>query len=312
MGYVYRAEHTMLRREVAIKVLRPELCGREPYIRRMQAEARALAAVADDHLTRVLDLSLEANGIIWFAMELLQGETLSSACQRGPLGTLRALEIAVQLCDVLEHVHAAGIVHRDIKPENVFLVEREGREFVKLLDFSVAYIPGFEGSAGESATREAVIGTPPYMAPEQVTGEQVDHRADVYAIGALLFELLTGAQVFERTTLIELLSAVTVAKPPRPSELRALASHVSREVDQVVARCLEKDPDSRFADVCALRAALVPIIARMAQAEPGRPKAAARAWFGLRRDHANEKPMARPDRGRLWLGVPSACVGHAS
>jgi serine/threonine protein kinase len=241
MGNVYEAEHLLLGRKVAIKTLRRELAGNRSFEERMFAEARVSDLVGNEHIVKVFDLAHEPNGLTWFAMELLEGESLAALCDRGSLDLARALDIARQICDALIQVHEAGIVHRDIKPDNVFVVDHGGTDFVKLLDFGIARLPAQSTACEPPRPPEVVIGTPPYMAPEQVFGGEVDQRSDLYAVGALLFELLTGRVLFERESMTELLGAIVLAQPPVPSEQVELPEVVRADLDCVVARCLAKD-----------------------------------------------------------------------
>jgi serine/threonine protein kinase len=264
MGNVYEAEHVLLGRRVAIKTLRRELAGNRSFEERMFAEARVSDIVGDDHIVKVFDLAHEPNGLTWFAMELLEGESLATLCDRGPLGLARALDIARQLCEALVTVHDAGIVHRDIKPDNVFVVDHGGTDFVKLLDFGIARLPA-QSNNTDPASRlpEVVIGTPPYMAPEQVFGGEVDQRSDLYAVGALLFELVTGRVLFERECMTELLGAVVLAQPPVPSEHVELPESVREDLDRVIARCLAKERADRPESARELAVELARIAAGM-------------------------------------------------
>jgi serine/threonine-protein kinase len=245
MGEVYKAEHVLLGRKVAIKTLRRELAGSRSFAQRMFAEARASNLVGNEHIVQVLDLACEPDGTTWFAMELLEGASLASLCDRQDVSIDRALDLARQVCEALIPVHDAGIVHRDIKPENIFVVDRDGDDFVKLLDFGIARMPEREEQPGTRSGIEVVIGTPPYMAPEQVFGGKFDARTDLYAVGALMFELLTGRQLFQRESMTELLGAVVLAEPPVPSEHVQLPAAVRAQIDCVVARCLAKEPEQR-------------------------------------------------------------------
>jgi len=262
MGNVYEAEHVLLGRRVAIKTLRLELAGNRSFEERMFAEARVSDIVGNDHIVQVFDLAHEPNGLTWFAMELLEGDSLASLCDRRTLPLARALDIVRQICDALTPVHEAGIVHRDIKPDNVFVVDHGGTDFVKLLDFGIARLPAAPNAAAAHMP-EVVIGTPPYMAPEQVFGGEVDQRSDLYAVGALLFELLTGRVLFERESMTELLGAVVLAQPSVPSEQVELPESVRADLDDVVARCLAKDRDQRPASARELAEELSQIAARL-------------------------------------------------
>ena len=259
MGNVYKAEHVLLGRRVAIKTLRHELAGSHTLSQRMFAEARVSNLVSSDHIVQVFDVATEPDGTTWFAMELLEGESLAQLCQREDLTVERALELVRQVCEALIPVHDAGIVHRDIKPENIVVVDREGADFVKLLDFGIAILPQHDAPSSARPAIEVVVGTPPYMAPEQVFGGASDARSDLYAVGALLFELLTGKQLFDRVSMTELLAAVVLAEPPVPSQYVQLPAGVRAQFDCVVARCLAKDANGRPANARELAGELAAI-----------------------------------------------------
>jgi eukaryotic-like serine/threonine-protein kinase len=259
MGHVYEAEHVLLGRRVALKTLRREFAGNRSFEERMFAEARVGDVVDDEHIVKVFDLAHDPNGLTWFAMELLEGESLATLCDRREVPLARALEIARQLCDALIPVHDAGIVHRDIKPDNVFVVNRDGCDLVKLLDFGIARLPTPADTDDVPNRPEVVIGTPPYMAPEQVYGGEVDARSDLYAVGALLYELITGRLLFDRSNMTELLGTIVLAQPPLPSEHATLPEGVCAHIDRVVKRCLAKDRTERFASARELAAELAVI-----------------------------------------------------
>ncbi len=184
MGAVYRAEHTMMRRDLAIKVLLPELSGKEEFARRFEREAESASRLAHPNIITVTDFGRTAEGSLFLAMEFLAGTSLSAAIAGGPMTLERALAIERQILRGLDHAHAAGVVHRDLKPENIMLVERDGqRDVVKILDFGIAKVTEPQ-SGGQALTQAGVIfGTPEYLSPEQALGEAVDARADIYAAG---------------------------------------------------------------------------------------------------------------------------------
>ncbi len=246
MGEVYRAADPRLGRDVAIKVL-PERFANDPdRLRRFETEARAAAAIGHPAIVAVYDVGV-ANGSPFLVTELLLGSNLRELLNQGRLPLARGLEIARAVLEGLAEAHARGIVHRDLKPENVF-VTRDQR--VKLLDFGLAKLaqpagdsaPG--GSAAETQTGQ-VLGTAGYMAPEQVRGETVDHRADLFAAGAMLYELLTGTRAFGARdgSAVDTLHAILHVDPPPPS---SRAPVVPPAFDAIVARCLAKDPERRF------------------------------------------------------------------
>jgi TolB-like protein/tetratricopeptide (TPR) repeat protein len=246
MGEVYRARDGRLGRDVAIKVL-PEAVARNPdRLARFQREARALAQLSHPAILSIFDFGTEGE-TTYAVTELLEGETLRERLGREQLSWRRAVEIATVLAEGLASAHGAGIVHRDLKPENIFLT-RDGR--VKILDFGLARIePVQSGGMGtlslkpDSTLPGAVLGTVGYMAPEQVRGEPADVRSDIFALGCVLFEMLTGKRAFQRDTAAETMTAIL--KEPVP-EVALSSNEVSSELDCIVGRCLEKNPSERF------------------------------------------------------------------
>jgi dipeptidyl aminopeptidase/acylaminoacyl peptidase len=259
MGEVYRARDSRLDRDVAIKVLPGEVGAHPEKLRRFAQEARAAAALNHPNVVAVYDVHSEG-ATPYVVSELLEGETLRSALQRGALPVRRALELAGQLAAGLAAAHQKGIVHRDVKPANIFLTP-DGR--AKLLDFGLARVvePGdtdHESThvADGPATRPGtVLGTVGYMAPEQVRGEAVDSRADVFALGVVCYEMLAGRRAFERDSAVEVMAAIVRDDPPD------LPERVPASVARVVRRCLEKTPAQRFQSMTDLGFALEAVAA---------------------------------------------------
>ncbi len=255
MGVVYEARHVSLQRKVAVKVLRPDLSRDPEALRRFEREALAAAAIGNAHIVDVIDFGYGAEGEAYLVMERLEGEALSALLRReAPLPEGRALNILRQVAEALGAAHGKGIVHRDLKSDNVFLVRRDGQDFVKVVDFGISKV--HEDADGRAPiTRDGVIlGTPRYMAPEQCTdGAEADHRVDLYALGCILFEMLTGTVPFVGRTAVEVLYKQVHADPPR---LRALRPGAMPELEAAVERLLAKSPADRFPDAEALLAAL--------------------------------------------------------
>jgi hypothetical protein len=234
MGAVYQARQTKLDRLVALKILPPE-AGRDPtFAARFAREARTLARLSHPHIVSVHDFG-EAGGLYYFLMEYVDGANLRQSLQGGRPGLAETLKVFAQVCDALQYAHEEGVVHRDVKPENI-LLDRRGR--VKMADFGLAKLLGSTlADPRLTATRQAV-GTLRYMAPEQLEGAgQVDHRADVYSLGVVLYEMLTGT--------------LPLGRFAPPSE----AAPVDPRLDSVVLRALEKDPARRYQQVRELKAA---------------------------------------------------------
>ncbi len=246
MGEVYRARDARLGRDVAVKVL-PEALACDPgRLARFETEARALARLSHPAILSIFDFGKEGE-ITYAVTELLEGETLRERLGHERLSWRRAVEIATIIADGLASAHSAGIVHRDLKPENIFLT-RDGR--VKILDFGLArFEPVCEAGKETlapiptSTLPGTVLGTVGYMAPEQVRGEPADARSDIFALGCMLYEMLTGERAFKRDTAAETMTAIL--KDPAP-ELSLSDTEISSELDGVVGHCLEKNPAERF------------------------------------------------------------------
>ncbi len=253
MSEVFEAEHIHLGRKVALKLLRRELTRDESAVERFRREARTTSALGHPNVVHVVDFGRAADGGLYLAMEWLHGETLAARLSRGEVAQDLALEIVEQLCDGLAAAHAAGVVHRDMKPANVFLArDRGGHEVAKILDFGIAKLALTDSSLTRTGT---FVGTPDYIAPEQALGEEVDGRADVYAVGVMLYELLTGTVPFSGDNLMAVVHAHTIRRPDPPSQ-RAPERGIWRELEAIVMRCLEKEPNRRFASIAALGAAI--------------------------------------------------------
>jgi serine/threonine-protein kinase len=260
MGKVYEAQHVRLRdRRVAIKVLHPELAGKADIVARFQREAESASSISHPNVVDVFDVHRMPDGTPFLVSEFLEGEELGKQIERaGRLDAGPAAAIAWQVCKALAAAHARGVVHRDMKPENVFLVRRDGEQVVKVLDFGISKAETRETHLTKTGL---IMGTPGYMAPEQARGEKVDLRADVYAVGALLYHLVTGRPPFSGQDVGVTLTLVLTKEPERP---RAIAANVPEALEVVIQRAMAKDPRDRFQSMAELGAALAPFDARSA------------------------------------------------
>jgi len=277
MGEVYRARDTRLGRDVAVKVIAADGASRPDRLHRFEQEARVLAALDHPNILSVHDFGTE-NGIAYIVFELLEGETLRQRLEHGALPARKAVELAVQMCRGLAAAHARGIVHRDLKPENLFLT-RDGR--LKILDFGLAKLsesPEREAAlqkvrAGTDTEPGILLGTVGYMSPEQARGLSADARSDLFAVGAVLYEMLSGRRAFEGATPADLVSAIRHVDPP---PLAPAGRPVSPAVEGVVRHCLEKRPEDRFQSAHDVALALEALGQEEKAASPGKKDAARR------------------------------------
>lgn len=252
MGLVYVAEHTLIGKRAALKVVRPELVAQEGVATRFINEARAVNTIGDEHIVDIFDAGQTPEGVVYCVMELLTGESLQDFHRRrGKLDLDTVFDITLQIARALQACHQKHIVHRDLKPANVFIVRRGGAPFVKILDFGVAKLIGQSSGATHS---NAIIGTPYYMPPEQCRGSKdLDHRIDVYALGVMLYELCTGSLPFEGNSVADVIIK-QATEPPIDPRVRepALPEWLSR----VILKAMEKERDARFTDMAAFAAAI--------------------------------------------------------
>ncbi len=259
-GAVYEAEHVELGRKLAVKILGPEHAASPGALERFRHEARAVAKLAHRNIVQLYDFGKSLDGRAFLAMELCVGQTLDAHLRRGDMPWREAVRIAIEAAKALEAAHAAGLVHRDLKPQNLMLTGASDAPDVKLLDFGIA--TALTDSEKRPATdREralrgfAVFGTPEYMAPEQVSGDPVDGRADLYALGCVLYEMLTGTAAFEGASSVVVMGKQLHETPPAP-RARAPKRPIPRAVEAAVLRAMAKRPSDRFATATAMREAL--------------------------------------------------------
>jgi eukaryotic-like serine/threonine-protein kinase len=254
MGAVYLAQHQVLEKNVALKVLHGEFARKPDLVERFMQEAKAASRIRHENVIDISDFGATPDGVVFFAMELLSGHDLHEEVARARLsGHLlpwsRTKKIFLQICSALTAAHARGIVHRDLKPENIYLVEFLGDpDFVKLLDFGIAKLTDVSTEeGGRKLTKTGMLfGTPEYMSPEQARGDQVDHRVDVYAMGCILFQLVTNRVPFEADNFMGVLSQHLTADPPQIAPETFDQIGAPRALTDVIDKALEKDRNRRW------------------------------------------------------------------
>jgi eukaryotic-like serine/threonine-protein kinase len=257
MGFVVEATHLQLDQKVALKFLLPEVAAHPEVVGRFVREARAAVKVQSEHVARVLDVGSTPSGAPFMVMEYLRGDDLARlVTERGPLPLQDAVGYVLEACEAIAEAHAIGIVHRDLKPANLFLAERpSGRPIVKVLDFGISKLPMSVNDAALTKPT-TMMGSPSYMSPEQmVAADTVDRRTDVWALGVVLYELLTAKLPFMADTMPELVGAVLQR---RPEPIAALRPDAPPEIQAIIDHCLQKEREARYANVAELAAALVP------------------------------------------------------
>ena len=250
MGAVFRGRHVLLRRDVAIKVLHPDF-GRDPeLVKRFDREAQSAARLNHPNCVQVTEFGSTDDGVKYLVMQLLEGTELQNVVD-GPTPPERAVDLILQVLRGLEHAHGQGVVHRDLKPQNVFVTrDHEGREVLKLVDFGIAKIIGGDGALEQMTRAGMVFGTPQYMSPEQALGLEIDARADLYAVGVLLYQIVTGKLPFNSDDPVALIRMQVSTEPP------PLPPSVPQELAAVIFRLLAKPKEQRFPDARTVRIAL--------------------------------------------------------
>jgi predicted Ser/Thr protein kinase len=287
MGLVYRAMHMALNKPVAIKVLQREASQDEEVLARFTREAQSASSIGNQHIVDVSDFGVLEDGAVYFTMEYLEGEDLIEAIDSAQrMSSARAIHIAKQVCRALSAAHGVGIVHRDLKPENVFLIRQgEDPDFVKILDFGIAKVA--DGQHRLTRAGE-VFGTPHYMSPEQCQGQDVDARTDIYALGVLLYEMVTGDVPHDADTMMGILTKQLYEDPVPPS---IKCAQVPAALEQVIMRCLFKDPGQRYPSMAEL-------LADLERVEQG-AEVRARPMVAIR----STRPPARRRVERLTTGL---------
>ena len=280
MGAVYKAEQPSMNRFVAIKVLHSRYLARGDLVSRFRREARAMSQLSHPNTARVYKYGQLDDGSLYFVMEYLEGRNLVQEVKTaGPVEPERAIRIMQSVCTALEEAHSAGMIHRDLKPENIFLTNQGGKEdFPKVLDFGLAKVT--EKQMGSMSLMHltqqgAVFGTPEFMSPEQATGSELDRRSDIYSLGMILYEMLTGKLPFMAKNKREIMFA-QVKEPPIPLTQRAPTMPFPSGLEAVIAKAIAKDPDDRYQSALQFADALRSCLP--GQTGQVRASASSRAW----------------------------------
>ncbi len=267
MGQVYRATHILMRKDVALKVLKPSMSVHSEIVERFRREAESAARLSHPGIIAVLDFGRSLDGTFYLVMEFLEGHALTRALRDGAMDWARVCRLGVRMLDALAEAHRAGVVHRDLKPDNIMLqVNAAGEESLKIVDFGIAKL--VEDGGPQLTAAGLVFGTPSYLSPEQAQGQPVTFAADLYAMGVILFQMLTGRLPFKAASTMELLAMHIQDPPPR---VRDLVPGVPEALDELVLRALGKRPGDRPQGAAEMSAAL----ARILEAAPMMPSVAA-------------------------------------
>jgi serine/threonine-protein kinase len=302
MGAVYRAEHVLMKKVVALKLLHTELGNVDDAARRFEREAQSASRLNHPNIIAVTDFGRTPKGGLFLVMEYVPGDSLAALLEKGPLPYRRAVEIVRQILDGLEHAHAQGVIHRDLKPANIMLAtypdQRVG-EVVKILDFGIAKMLS-SSPAGEGElplTQGAMVfGTPSYMSPEQATAQDADVRTDIYSCGVILFEMLTGRKPFVSDDLVKVMAMQVTQAPPRLSAV-APDAEIPAALEETVMRALEKSREQRFPSAAAFRQALEQAATETVRVLARRLPALLNQWLARARREFNHLPW----KVRRWV-----------
>ena len=322
MGVVYRVEHLRMGKIAAMKVLHRDLAHDPEIVQRFEREAAAISKLHHPHTVQVFDFG-NASGNLYLIMELVRGQDLARIIERdGPVPWSRAAPLLAQVCGALQEAHELGIVHRDLKPENVLITRTTGgRDYAKVLDFGLAKL---DQRAPQRETDRHIVGTPYFMAPEQIRGDEVDARTDIYSFGALMFELLTGEHLYTGSTAVGVLTKHLTAEPDAPS-MRAPKQAIPPAVDQVCRKALARDPSARWHSAAELGAAIEEIYSETVHDTNPGSRSGSRGLAGgrlvLERDDPSDLRLRRSDidaferslrrRRVILLGITAAIATGA-
>ena len=291
MGVVYLAEDTRLHRRVALKALAPHVVADPKQKKRLRSEARIAASLSHPAIATVYALE-EFEGHLYIATEYVEGENLRAQLQQGPLSPPALLDLAVEIVQGLVVAHAEGVIHRDLKPENI-MINRKGQ--LKILDFGVAIAPAADFRDETLTEPGTILGTPSYMAPEQLTGQDVDFRCDIFTFGILFYELASGSNPFRAETPVASMAKILESEPAPLSQL----SHGPSSLDRIVERCLPKDPEQRYSSTPTLLEDL-----ERARTEMGSDQSEGEPEF----QQGQDRPSAQPSLHSLWWVIHQTLV----
>ncbi|MGE0872893.1 MAG: serine/threonine protein kinase [Kofleriaceae bacterium] len=307
MGVVYRVEHLRMGKIAAMKVLHRDLAQDADTVRRFESEAAAVSKLFHPHTVQVFDFG-NAQGALYLIMELVRGLDLGRMLARdGAMPWARAAPVLVQICGALQEAHELGIVHRDLKPENVLITRTTGgRDYVKVLDFGLAKLDQ-RGKAPDRTDKQAIVGTPYFMAPEQIRGEEVDARTDLYAFGALMFELLTAQHLYTSSTAVGVLTKHLTAEPDAPS-LRCPMLGIPPGVDHICRKALARNPRDRWRSAAELAAMIEEVYAETVSETTGLKSSGTRVLGTVRHavdsvDESSDLRLRRSDIDQFELSL---------
>ena len=300
MGVVYKCTRKVFDRPAALKILRSDLAKNSEVLGRFVTEAKAASGIGNAHIVDVFDFGEVPDGSTYFAMEYLEGETFGACISRGRLEPERVVVLGRQIAEGLAAAHEEQIVHRDLKPDNLFLIQKDGQEFVKILDFGIAKVVGIDNKITRAG---AVFGTPHYMSPEQCRGSPVDHRTDIYSLGVILYEMIVGRVPFDTENPLTILS-MHLNEPPRRFAEVVPELEVPAGLENLVLKCLAKQAQERFGSMTEVEGALA-AIARGESVEIDVPISVAPPADGLPPELMMPPEPSAPGFGDRVSGVPS-------
>ncbi len=305
MGIVMLARHLRLDEDVALKFLTPQAMKKPDVVARFEREARALVKLKSAHVTRVLDVEVAENGTPFIVMEFLEGQTLAGLVRGGAALPLElAVDYMLQACEAVAEAHSLGIIHRDLKPGNLFLTTgADGSPVVKVLDFGVSKLGALDKTSGADIETlpDAVVGSPPYMSPEQLrSSKTVDARTDIWSLGVVLFEITTGRMPFAADNLHEHYTKLMLEPPPLPTQVRV---DLPVELDAIITKCLAREPPDRYANVGELATEL----AKLAPQGEARARAErATRTLAVSRAQRNSRPSFPAPSGGSAISIATS------